>query len=106
QRPVERGRGVGVAAADIDPRGNTVGIRLHLHGRPPSYRDRASMTVAVGFADCHGAGARMDHYVVISCDGHAGASTPDFKAYRPRRLHDDFDAWWKATQAGGELRLD
>ena len=49
---------------------------------------------------------RMDNYVVISCDGHAGAPTPDFKPYLPRRLHDDFDAWWSATRAGGELRLD
>ena len=48
----------------------------------------------------------MDHYVVISCDGHAGAATPDFKPYLPRRLHDDFDAWWRATRETGELRLD
>ena len=48
----------------------------------------------------------MDPYVVISCDGHAGAATPDFKPYLPRRLHDDFDAWWHAvtTQPVAYLR--
>ena len=34
----------------------------------------------------------MDPYVVISCDCHAGAATPDFKPYLPRAPARDFDA--------------
>ena len=32
-------------------------------------------------------------YVIVSVDGHAGASVMDYRAYLPSRLHDEFDAW-------------
>ncbi len=49
---------------------------------------------------------RTTRYVVISCDGHAGAATPVFRRYLPERLHDDFDRWWGATASAGEVRVD
>jgi len=34
-----------------------------------------------------------DRYVVISADGHCGASLLDYKPHLEKRFHDDFDAW-------------
>jgi predicted TIM-barrel fold metal-dependent hydrolase len=36
---------------------------------------------------------RADRYTVISADGHAGGSMPEYRAYLPSRWHDEFDAW-------------
>ena len=81
-----------VSSASVDRRHGARGDRYH--GDAPQVTRRQP------------GGAVMDHYIVISCDGHAGAATPDFKPYLPQRLHDDFDAWWQATTTEGELRLD
>jgi len=34
-------------------------------------------------------------YVILSSDGHAGASIMGYRDYLPSRLHDEFDAWVK-----------
>jgi len=39
-----------------------------------------------------------DHYVVISADCHGGGDLLDYRAYLPRRWHDDFDAWASAYE--------
>jgi hypothetical protein len=44
-------------------------------------------------------GDRIDRYVVISTDTHAGADLYDYKPYLPTRLHDDFDAWAKTYES-------
>ena len=36
-----------------------------------------------------------DHYVVISADGHAGASMDAYRQYLDPAFRDDFDAWRK-----------
>lgn len=36
---------------------------------------------------------RIDRYVAISTDTHAGADLLDYKPYLPTQLQDDFDAW-------------
>jgi predicted TIM-barrel fold metal-dependent hydrolase len=46
------------------------------------------------------------HYAVISCDGHAGAATPDYRSYLPQRLHDEFDRWWAVASTDDGLRVD
>jgi predicted TIM-barrel fold metal-dependent hydrolase len=38
-------------------------------------------------------GKNPDRYILISADGHAGANIPDYRAYLPKSLHAEFDAW-------------
>lgn len=39
-----------------------------------------------------------DRYVVISADCHGGGDIGDYRAYLPRRWHEEFDAWASAYQ--------
>ena len=46
-----------------------------------------------------------DRYVVVSSDGHCGASMLTYRDYLESRFHDDFDAW-AATYSDGWDELD
>ncbi len=36
---------------------------------------------------------KLDRYMIVSSDCHAGADVRDYKPYLERRWHDEFDAW-------------